>query len=227
MSRVLALVEGKTEQAFVDQVLRPELKPAGVYIRATLFGKPGHKRGGIRRYQSIRRDILSALREDRERFCTTMVDYYKLPKDWPDVAKAKGIPATERAPHIERAVSADICSELGPSFDGRRFVAYVQMYEFESLLFSDPGVIAKHLRQPALAPALESVLREFGSPEQIGDRETTAPSKRLAMVAPYFQKLSDAPIIAQRIGLARMRERCPHFHGWLQRLEALVQHGSP
>ncbi len=30
------------------------------------------------------------------------------------------------------------------------------------------------------------------------------------------------PLIAMDIGLASMRQRCPHFHAWLKQLEALA-----
>ena len=91
MSRVLALVEGQTEQAFVRDVLAPELGNRGVFISATLIGKPGHK-GGIRSYESVQRDILAALKQDIGRSCTTMFDYYGLQADWPGVPEARSLP---------------------------------------------------------------------------------------------------------------------------------------
>ena len=88
MSRVVAIVEGYTEQAFCREVLAPALGAKGVSLEAQLVGKPGHK-GGVRSWESARRDILNALKQQPDRACTTMVDYYGLPGDWPGVRQAK------------------------------------------------------------------------------------------------------------------------------------------
>ncbi|MFN5924928.1 MAG: DUF4276 family protein [Pseudanabaena sp.] len=52
---------------------------------------------------------------------------------------------------------------------------------------------------------------------------TTAPSKRLAKVIPRYDKLKTtlAPQVIQKIGLVKIREKCPHFDQWVTRLERL------
>ena len=60
-------------------------------------------------------------------------------------------------------------------------------------------------------------------PEEINDGETTAPSKRLQSLYPSYDKILFGPLIAQRIGLDRLRQECPHFRDWVAKLEALVQ----
>ena len=47
MSRVVAIVEGLTEQAFCREMIAPELGRKGVYLEAQIVGKPNHK-GGVR-----------------------------------------------------------------------------------------------------------------------------------------------------------------------------------
>ena len=64
----------------------------------------------------------------------------------------------------------------------------------------------------------------FTCPEDINDGEMTAPSKRLIRHVPRYEKLKvsvGAPA-ADAIGLAVLREKCPHFGQWLTRLERLV-----
>ena len=44
---VMAIVEGRTEQAFIERVLAPYLANKNIFIRATQISKPGQK-GGAR-----------------------------------------------------------------------------------------------------------------------------------------------------------------------------------
>lgn len=59
----------------------------------------------------------------------------------------------------------------------------------------------------------------------IDDGRTTAPSKRIIQKIPIYQgaKTSAAPLIAEKIGLTKIREKCPHFDEWMTRLEGLTQ----
>jgi hypothetical protein len=221
MSRVLALVEGQTEQAFVKQVLAPELGARGVYLTAALIGRPGRK-GGIRPYEIVRGDILKLLKQDRRQFCTTMFDYYGLPPAWPGKGDGRGSPSA-LAESIERAMRDDIVSAMGEGFVPTHFIPYVQMHEYEALLFSDPGMLAGVLDPPDLTATLEGIGEQCGEPERIDDSPEGAPSKRISQHSQRYSKVVHGTIAAQRIGLAKMRERCPHFAAWLVTLESLGQ----
>jgi hypothetical protein len=220
MSRVLALVEGQTEQTFVREVLAPDLGRLGVFLSASLIGKPRHK-GGVRPWASARADILTALKQDQHRYCTTMFDYYGLPTDWPGRRTALPRPYREAVSTIERAVHEEICGELGDSFDQSRFVPYIQTHEFEALLFAEPQILADVAQCPSLSDHFEEIVAECGEPEAIDDHPETAPSKRILGVAPSYQKVLHGTIAAKQIGLAKMKQACPHFGEWVGRLEAL------
>ena len=220
MSRVLALVEGRTEQTFVQRVLAPELGQQGVYLSATLIGKPGHK-GGIRRYPAVRNDILAALRQDPEQYCTTMVDYSGLPRDWPGLVDAKATRVGDIGSRLEQAFLADVVLEMGSSFNPARFVPYIQMHEFEALLFSDPAVLASTIQRPDLRNHFDSIVTECGAPEAIDDGQQTSPSKRILGRAANYDKVLHGTMASMRIGINTMREQCPHFAAWIARLENL------
>src|SRR5271165_4450886 len=96
MSRVLAVVEGQTEQAFVRDMLAPSLAARGVYLSARVVGRPGHK-GGDCRYERVRRDVLVLLRQEFDTVVTTMFDFYALPNSWPGRAEAKKLPHQAKA----------------------------------------------------------------------------------------------------------------------------------
>ncbi len=220
MSRVLALVEGHTERSFIKEVLAPDLGLRGVFLTAALIGKPGHK-GGIRPYLGVRKEILAALKQDHVRYCTTMFDYCGLPRDWPGVAQADAAERRLIAERIEGALHDDICSALGPSFEADRFLPYIQMHEFEALLFSDPDILAETLQKPALASDFRSIVADCGDPEGIDDVPQTSPSARIGAAAGAYRKVVQGTIAAKRIGLPTMRERCSHFCEWVGRLEGL------
>ncbi len=219
--RVLAFVEGQTEEKFVREIVSPSLVSRNVLIVATT---PGRRRahGGVPPWDRAKRELLRYLKEDEGRFVTTMFDYYGLPSDWPgkDEARRKRRIST-KAEEIERAIHADVCSDLGESFDGARFLPYIQMHEFEALLFSDTGVLAESVPHPGLRSRLDAIVKEFGEPEGIDDDPETAPSKRICSLVPRYQKVLHGIIAAKRIGFPTMREQCLHFAQWIESLEQL------
>jgi len=82
IDRVLAFVEGPTEEEFIKRIVAPVLIARDVSITATT---PGRKRsqGGVRPWAGIRVELLRYLKEDTNRYVTTMFDYYGMPSDWP------------------------------------------------------------------------------------------------------------------------------------------------
>lgn len=102
-----------------------------------------------------------------------------------------------------------------------RFLPYLQLHEFEGLLFSDPVAFASGIGEPRLASRLERIRNPFETPEDINDDPTTAPSKQVISVCPSYRKVLDGTRAARAVGIARMRQECPHFRNWLEQLEAL------
>ena len=228
-ARIIALVEGPTEETFARRLLAPKLGARGVAITATTYGRP-RRQGGIPSWRRAQRELVRLLKEDRGRCVTTMFDYYRLPSDWPgrkEIAEksAGSASAGERAEAVERAMLRRIMDGLGDDGGGSRFIPYVQMHEFEALLFSEPSILGEVLSLRAdpsgIIRTLEQLIDEFSTPEEIDDGPTTAPSKRILSIAGAYQKVVDGNRVASRIGLATMRRKCPHFGRWLGRLEAL------
>lgn len=229
MSRLLLHVEGQTEEIFVNDVLAPHLCVRGYdSVRARLVGnaRQRDRRGGIRDWNAVRRDIANHLKEDTRAFATTMVDYYGLPRSehraWPGRARASTLPFAEKADAVEAALLADIGSEMGGGLYPNRFVPYVMMHEFEALLFSDCEQFGRGIGRPDLAESFQAIRDQFASPEEIDDSPETAPSKRVESLVAGYQKPLLGILAALEIGLDAMRRECPHFATWLSRLEALT-----
>lgn len=62
---------------------------------------------------------------------------------------------------------------------------------------------------------------KFPNPEYINDKPETCPNRRIGNVIPEYQKDPFGTIIANSIGLDKIRTECPHFHEWLEKLEML------
>jgi len=227
LARLLIHVEGETEETFVNEVLGPHLCSRG-YIRvsARLMGnaRQRDRRGGIRPWSAVKEDIVTHLRQDPQCLASCMVDYYALPQDgeraWPGRKAAGRLPFPQKAPTIQDALLAEICDAMGKSFDSRRFVPYVMMHEFEALLFSDCERFAQGIGRPDLAPRFQQIRNTFETPEEIDDSPATAPSKRVQALVPGYEKPLMGTLAVLEIGLDAIRVQCPHFRGWLERLEA-------
>ena len=229
MARLLIHVEGQTEETFVNEVLRGHLSGVGfTQVSARIVGNARlrHRRGGIKGWDSVKRDIVRHLLGDTTAFSTTMVDYYALPKSgsaaWPGRAEAQTKPTALKATTVEEALAADIENEMGPAFFRTRFVPFVMFHEFEGLLFSDCEAFSRAIGKPELEMQLQSIRDAFQTPEEINDSPITCPSKRVLGLIPNYEKPLMGTLAIIDIGLDRIRLECPHFAEWLRRLEALV-----
>ena len=221
MTRIHIICEGQTEEAFVNNLLVPHFAPLGIFLHPSLIGKPGHK-GGYVNIDRLFIDIRNRLLGDKSAWCTTFFDYYGLPDDFPGKSEAdKGGTAEEKSSRL----LASLMAALGEKIDTeplRRFIPYVQMHEFEGLLFSDPVKFASGICRPKVAGRLQEIRDGFTNPEEINDDPTTAPSKRIQTVCRDYEKPTHGTLASLEIGLDVIRRECRLFDGWLSQLESLT-----
>ena len=234
MCRLLIQVEGETEETFVKNILAHHLYDYGYSkVDARLLGRARMRanRGGICSWLIVREEILNRLKEDRGVIVSTMVDYYGLPQTgeqaWPGRHEASTLAFNDKARTIEAALLEDICEGMGDNFNRNRFIPYVMMHEFESMLFSDCRLFGKGINRPDLIPRLEAFRNQFLTPEEINDSPETAPSKRIKSLIPEYQKPLQGLSAISKIGLETIRTECPHFREWLCKLEGLPNHNTP
>jgi len=233
VSRLLIHVEGETEETFVNEVLCKHLYRQGyIKVGARIVGNARlrDRRGGIRAWSAVRKDILGHLKEDLNCLSTTMVDYYALPKTgekaWPGREAAGTLPFVLKASTVEDALLEDICRGMGAGFDVRRFIPFVMMHEFEGLLFSDCESFSRGIGLPELADEFQAIRDQFSSPEEINDSPVTAPSKRVIGLVQGYEKPLMGTLAILEIGLDAIRRECPHFREWLARLESWPVQGT-
>jgi Domain of unknown function (DUF4276) len=217
--RVYTLVEGQTEETFIKRVLGPHLQELGVYLTPVLVMtkrvKDGRKfKGGISRYAAVRKDLQRLLADRSAAAITTMIDYYGVPEDFPGhAAMPRAGSCYDRVAHLEAALRSDL--------DDPRFRAYLSLHEFEALLLAAPEMIGSILPEGPFAARLAEEIRGFRSPEEIDDGPETHPAARILRLAPPYRKTMHGPLAVERIGLATIRQNCPHFDEWVTWLEGL------
>jgi hypothetical protein len=219
MTRVNVIVEGQTEESFIKNVLAPFLWP-NVYLTPLVLGVPGHKGGNVK-YARVKKDILLQLKQDRTAYCSTMLDLYGLGTCFPGMPAPPRSTGLEIAGHIEQAIYRDIAAaapELRPEV---RFFPYLQVHEYEGLLFSDTVAFAAALGRNDLSEQLRTIRNAFGSPEDINNDPNTAPSKRILRIYPTYKKVIEGTTAAQMVGIENTLRECPHFRGWVEQLSAL------
>lgn len=213
MIRVNIICEGPTEEQFVNKVLYPHFILKGIQVTPRILGTGNQ-------YGKLRHNIIQWMKQDSTAWVTTLVDLYGMNRRFPGYAENRHRPGPEKVKAVENAVKQDIERE---GLDPRRFIPHFQLHEFEALLFSEPGVLEEWLSLDHDIPlnSFQKIRHEFVTPEDINDNPRTAPSKRIKAIVPSYTKVTDGVLIAEDIGLIRIRAACPHFNAWVEQLELL------
>lgn len=217
MKRIIVICEGHTEKEFCQKILQPHLLKFDKHTQAPLIKKSG---GGIVKWQILKNQIEGHLRE-QEAIVTTFIDFYGI-KDkhyFPLWEESKSIfDKNERMNFLEKAMLNEIGQTHPP-----RLIPYIQLHEFEGLLFNSMDVFERQFEEAELTDKqeLEQILQDFPNPELINDNPDTAPSKRLAGLIDGYHKIVYGIILAEDIGLENIRAKSPRFNHWIEKLESI------
>jgi hypothetical protein len=223
MKRLYITAEGETEEAFAMSVICEHLVnyDVNVLCRRILTKKDKLKsyRGGITNYSKAKNDIKRWMLEDQsnEAVFTTMFDYYALPSNFPGFEEVKNLNNVyDKVLFLEEKMKDDI--------GDRRFIPYIQLHEFESLIFSKIEYLEyEYLDRTEEIQKLKKQLEEFNrNPELINDGRETAPSKRIEKLIPEYKKVFAGNNVAKLIGIEHMKNNCTHFRAWIEKLERIT-----
>lgn len=219
MKRLIIIVEGDSEIEFVKKTLAPYFASKGFYSVDTF--KLKHSKGGLTKYVHLQTDIINLLYEGNL-VITTLVDYYALPKDFPNYEEAQQITnLTERLGFLVNSVIKDIQSKQGHEI--KNLLPYIQLHEFEALCFSSfKGFKDNFSEDEADYKAIQEIINSFATPELINDGIATAPSKRLIKLIQGYNKIIYGNIIIESIGIDQILEKCPNFKRWVEDLLQLL-----
>ena len=214
---VIVIVEGKTEEIFINSILKEYLSYKDIYMMPIQISKPGQKGGDVKFSRAVK-DIGIHMKQRKDTYVGLFVDYYGLKQDWPGLNQAnKKTEPFKIASIINNETHKAVNNELSEYSSDSRFIPYVNVHEFEALLFSDPVCLTSSLK--INQSEIDNILKEFGDPEKIDNSPITAPSKRIEDLFPRYKKTSTGITVAKDIGIDRMRDKCKVFNNWINRLE--------
>ncbi|WP_397600756.1 DUF4276 family protein [Silvanigrella sp.] len=221
MIRVHVICEGQTEEMFVNEVLSKIFTPLEIFLIPSLIGKPGHK-GGNFKIERVICDLKGRLLHDKNSYCTTLFDFYGLPHDFPGKQEAISKQTILEKQNTLHQIFIDKLTQNIEVQAMKRFFPYVQMYEFEGLLFSSPSIIAAEIGKSSLAEEFQNIRNLFETPEHINNSAITAPSKRIKNLFHEYEKVTHGSLIAIEMGIEKICVECHLFNNWVQRLKNLV-----
>ena len=221
MTDVVVVCEGRTEEAFINEVVQPALAFNAVYLQARLISTSPGAKGGALTGDRVVGGLGRVLRERDDTYVTTFFDLYGLPVGFPGRAGAeRGSDPITRCEQVEVVLHGVVVEHARCRHE--RFLPHIQPYEFEALLLSDMAAFVRAEAQwHSVGSELASVVEASASPEHVNDGFGTHPSARLKRAIPGYRKVSHGLRLATQIGLDRIRSECHHFGAWLGRMESL------
>jgi hypothetical protein len=104
-----------------------------------------------------------------------------------------------------------------------RFAPYIQLHEFEGLLFNNIEVFVNNIPPLDFVNKAELIktIDKYPNPELINNTPNNAPSYRLKRLIKGYNKIVYGSILAQEIGLTRLRDKSPRFNAWIKKLESI------
>ena len=218
MRRIFIIVEGQTEEAFVKEVLLPYLNDHQVYnvTPIIIHTNTKHYKGGFVNYAHLQNDIQSLLKsEGHDVFVTTFVDFFRIPNTIPQYNEI-----TRKGTHLEQVEKMQ--ESIDKNINDHRFSSYIQLHEFEALLFSSNKGFVKWMSGKHTETG--EIIKSFPNPEEINTSINGAPSKRLLAIQPNYDKVMQGNLIAIEVGIKQMLVKCPRFSKWV---EMLIEKGKP
>ncbi|MDE0040128.1 MAG: DUF4276 family protein [Gammaproteobacteria bacterium] len=221
MTDVIVACEGRTEQAFINEVVQPALAPNAVFLNARLISTSSGAKGGALSRDRVVGDLCRVLRQRDDTYVTTFFDLYGLPADFPGKQSSSAlrdpVAYCEQIEASLRSVVTDLAQRRSD-----RFVPHIQPYEFEALLLADTTAFGRvNPKWQSAESKLASIVAATDSPEHVNDGINTHPSARIRQHLPGYRKVGHGVDVAAAIGLERIRTKCGHFAHWLGRMEAL------
>ena len=214
MKRLIIICEGQTEQEFCRNVLSNHLYKYNINIQTPLIKR---SMGGIVKWSILKKEIENYLLE-KDAIVTTLIDYYGLYQKynfprWEEGEKI--VDKIKRIGFLEDAMKEDISDKLR-----YRFIPYLQLHEFEGLLFNDIQIFYDQVPKSDLVgiEELEKTFENYSNPEMINNSRETSPSHRLERIIKGYNKPLYGHYFAEAIGIDRIRKKSPRFNQWINNI---------
>ncbi len=214
MNRIIIICEGQTEQEFCRNILYPYFINKDIEIEYPTIKKSG---GGIVKWTELKKQIENHLKENA--YVTTFVDFYGITTKhaFPKWKESEAIvDKDKKMAFIENEMRNDIDEKIR-----YKFIPYIQLHEFESLLFIDYDTFVTNVPSDDFIgkTELKETLNNFKNPEMINNSKETSPSHRLERIIRGYEKITYGIYLADEIGLGNIRNKCPRFNSWIEKIE--------
>ena len=223
MKKIFIVTEGPSEEHFAKAILAPHfLDYEKIIIPITILTKRDNRhgimyKGGMSSYSKMQNSLEPVLKRSsrsEDSYVSTMVDFYALPTDTPGYANAmKYSDAYDKVRQLENSILQKVGHE-------RHFKPYIQLHEFEALLFADIEQLSTEYFDCQI-DELRQAISTQPNPELINNSFETAPSKRILKAIPAYDKTVAGIEVLRRIGLNKIRDKCRHFNDWITHLEQI------
>lgn len=214
MKRIIFICEGRTEQEFCKNLLQPYFNPKNITISPPLIKKSG---GGIVKWEILKNQIKRHLQESENVLVTTFIDYYGIEDkhNFPQWRESKQISdKNNKMDFLEKAMEDDI--------NNSNFIPYMQLHEFEGLLFNNIEVFKKNFQKDECHYSeIQKIIEKYPNAELINEGSETAPSKRLKNNIKNYNKSVYGVYLAEEIGIENIMNKNPRFKKWIEKINKL------
>lgn len=209
MKVIVIICEGKTEVEFC--------KLLNTYLGYNEYRIEAINLGGNCNWIRVKSFIEKSLKSNRSALVTTMIDYYgRKEKTFPKQAEVVRInDKREKITLLENAMADEIDYSLR-----NRFVPYLQLHEFEAMLFNNIEVFRRNFEENTEydKQEIEKILEDFPDPEMINEGKATSPSHRLKWIIPIYNKIVYGNLLVESIGLDNIYTKNRHFKEWIDKI---------
>lgn len=209
------IVEGDSEVSFINKKIIPYIYSFSLstgwllYPHKVTTNRKLNIKGGIPGYQYLKNEI-DRLKAQNEPLITTFFDFFRIPTDFPGYSiENKSVES------IESAIKEEV------NYEG--LIPYIQKYEFETILFSNPEAFDIVLDNESQMNQIKDIADKYPDIETINGGPETAPSKRLAHIFDY-DKVTDSELILENISIEQIQAKCARFSCWLEYLFQAIEH---
>lgn len=216
--RLVILVEGDCEIILMKKLIIPYLykeveksKGWAITTQKITTNRQLNKKGGIIGFTYFVNEVKRVSSQGCT-IITTFFDFFGLPADFPEYTTD-----SNKIGEIEIGTGLKLQEEIP---DLPEFLPYIQLHEFEALLFSDIKGF-ELLTDKQEMERLKSIIDSYDNPELIDGGRETAPSKRLKHIYNY-EKVKDSEIILELTGFETIYNKCPRFRAWIDCLKKLI-----
>lgn len=218
MKRVIIICEGPTEKEFCEKTLYSYFQNKDIYIQSPLIKKSN---GGIVKWGELKKQIENHLKQDPKAYVSMLIDYYGIYQKYEFPGWDKSLDIVNRQERLD-FLEHEMLMNIGDEFR-HRFIPYMQLHEFEGLLFNDINIFFQQFNSNEIVglEELQEVFTNYSDPEMINNSKDTAPSKRLERIIKGYNKVVYGNILAEAIGLSNIRAKCHRFDHWIHSIEFL------